>query len=92
MFVSYNICEKCYKPIAVQRYIDNCISQLPRLTLLAYKKIELMNMPQHRACLYVEGLTVFISLLSTWYNLSHLKYCLVACIPQRTCGTFHTIQ
>ena len=38
------MCEKCYKPIAVQRYIDNCISQLPRLTLLAYKQIELMNM------------------------------------------------
>ena len=88
----YYMCEKCYKPIAVQRYIDNCISQLPRLTLLAYKQIELMNMLSEQSLFVCRGLTVFISFLALGIIWSPLKYCLVACIPQRPFGTFHTIQ
>ena len=34
----YYLCEKYYKPITVQYYIANCISWIPRLTLL-----DLMN-------------------------------------------------
>ena len=30
----YYLCEKHYKPIAVQYYIANCVSWVPRLTLL----------------------------------------------------------
>ena len=56
------MCEKCYNPIAVQPYIANCISRLPRLTLLDLQ-IELMNMlsEQRTYCIHF--------LLSTWQNL-----------------------
>ena len=30
----YYLCEKYYKPIIVQYYIANCVSWVPRLTLL----------------------------------------------------------
>ena len=30
----YYLCEKYYKPITVQYYIANCVSWVPRLTLL----------------------------------------------------------
>ena len=30
----YYLCEKYYKPITVQYYIADCVSQVPRLTLL----------------------------------------------------------
>ena len=30
----YYLCEKCYKPITVQYYIADCVSWVPRLTLL----------------------------------------------------------
>ena len=30
----YYLCEKYYKPIAVQYYIANCVSWVPRLTLV----------------------------------------------------------
>ena len=30
----YYLCEKYYKPITVQYYIDDCVSWVPRLTLL----------------------------------------------------------
>ena len=28
------VCEKCYKPTTVQYYIADCVSWVPRLTLL----------------------------------------------------------
>ena len=33
-FLCYNLCEKYYKPIRVQYYIVDCVSWVPRLTLL----------------------------------------------------------
>ena len=44
-----DLCEKYYRPITVQYYIANCVSWVPRLTLLdlqtnwTYEQIELMN-------------------------------------------------
>ena len=57
------MCEKCYNPIAVQPYIANCISRLPRLTLLDLQ-IELMNMLSEQSLFVCIGLTVFISFLA----------------------------
>ena len=34
LFFTYYLCEKYYKPITVQYYIDDCVSWVPRLTLL----------------------------------------------------------
>ena len=35
LFFAFNtLCEKCYKPITVQYYIADCVSWVPRLTLL----------------------------------------------------------
>ena len=34
VFLMYYLCEKYYKPIIVQYYIANCVSWVPRLTLL----------------------------------------------------------
>ena len=34
LFFMYYLCEKCYKPITVQYYIADCVSWVPRLTLL----------------------------------------------------------
>ena len=34
LFFMYYLCEKYYKPITVQYYIANCVSWVPRLTLL----------------------------------------------------------
>ena len=36
-FKMYYLCEKCYKPIAVQYYIADCVSWVPRLTLLDFQ-------------------------------------------------------
>ena len=37
------LCEEYYQPITVQYYIANCVSWVPRLTLLDLKQIALMN-------------------------------------------------
>ena len=34
VFVLYVLCEKYYKPITVQYYIANCVSWVPRVSLL----------------------------------------------------------
>ena len=34
LFFTYCLCEKYLKPITVQYYIADCVSQVPRLTLL----------------------------------------------------------
>ena len=34
----YYLCEKYYKPITVQYYIADCVSWIPRLTLLDFYK------------------------------------------------------
>ena len=34
LFCMYYLCEKYYKPITVQYYIADCVSWVPRLTLL----------------------------------------------------------
>ena len=37
----YYSCEQCYKPITVQYYIVDCVSWVPRLTLLDLEQIGL---------------------------------------------------
>ena len=34
VFFMYHLCEKYYKPITVQYYVADCVSWVPRLTLL----------------------------------------------------------
>ena len=43
VFVVYYLCENCYEPITVQDYIVDCVSWIPRLTLLNLQT-GLMNM------------------------------------------------
>ena len=38
LFFMYYLCEKYYKPITVQYYIADCVSWIPRLTLLDFYK------------------------------------------------------
>ena len=37
LFSKHYLCEKYYKPIIVQYYVANCISWVPRLTLLGLR-------------------------------------------------------
>ena len=37
LFFMYYLCEKYYKPITVQYYIADCVSWVPRLTLLGLR-------------------------------------------------------
>ena len=38
LFVIYHLYKKCYNPITVQYYIVDCVSWVPRLTLLDFHK------------------------------------------------------
>ena len=62
LFFMYYLCEKYYKPITVQYYITDCVSWVPRLTLLdlrtnwSYKRAlgtELVCM-QGTYCIYLK--------------------------------------
>ena len=37
LFFMYYLCENCYKPMTVEHCIANCVSCVPRLTLLDLK-------------------------------------------------------
>ena len=57
LFVMLYLCEKYYKPITVQYYIANCVSWVPRLTLLDLtNKLDLRTRSQNRTCSYVGDL------------------------------------
>ena len=49
-FLMHYLCEKYYKAITVQYYVDDFVSWVPRLTLL------LQMCSQNRTCSYVEDL------------------------------------
>ena len=53
----YYLCEKYYKPITVQHYVANCVSSVPRLTLLDLQ-IEHTNALLERNSFVCRGLTV----------------------------------
>ena len=58
----YYLCEKYYKPITVQYYIDNCVSWVPRLTFLdLYQQIGLMNMLLEQNSFVCKGLSVYFN-------------------------------
>ena len=67
LFFMYYLCEKYYKPITVQYYIADCVSWVPRLTLLdlqtswAYKRIGLTNALLEWNSFICRGLTVLCS-------------------------------
>ena len=44
----YHLCEECHKPMTVQYYITDCVSWVPRLTLL-----DLGMLSGNGACSYV---------------------------------------
>ena len=53
----YYLCEKYYKPIPVQYYIGDCLSWVPRLTLLDLKdKLDLRPRSRNRTHLLVGDL------------------------------------
>ena len=53
LFFMYYLCEKHYQPVAVQYYMANCVSCIPRLTLL-----DLMNWLLEQKLFTCRGLTV----------------------------------
>ena len=62
LFFMYYLCEKYYKPIAVQYCIADCVSWVPRLTLLDLRTtksnfVGLMNVLSERTSLVFRGLT-----------------------------------
>ena len=54
----YYLCEKYYKPITVQYYIADCVSWVPRITLLDLAKIGLTNTLLEQNSFVCKGLTV----------------------------------
>ena len=56
----YYLCEKYYKPIMGQDYIADCVSWVPRLTLLDLtNKLNLMNVLSEQDSFVCRGLTVW---------------------------------
>ena len=56
----YYLCEKYHKPITAECYIADCLSWVPRLTLLDLtNKLDLSTCPWNRARLYVGDLLCF---------------------------------
>ena len=50
----YYLCEKSYKPITVQYSISDCVSLVPRLTLLGFmNKLDLRTHSRNRMRSYV---------------------------------------
>ena len=68
---TYCLCEKYHKPITRQCYIANCVSWVPRLTLLDLKIDWTYKHAPRMKIVHMEGLT----LLSEWvgWNLQHDK-------------------
>ena len=60
LFSMYYLCEKHYKPITVQYYIADCVSWVPRLTLL--EQTGLTNALLEQNSFICRGLTVFLFL------------------------------
>ena len=53
----YYLCEKYYKPITVQYYIADCVSWVPRLTLLDLtNKLDLRMLSRNETRSYVGDL------------------------------------
>ena len=67
----YYLCEKYYKPITVQYFIDHCVSWVPRLTWFNLKKkqLDLMNVLSEWNSFICRRLTVYHFINS----LSYLK-------------------
>ena len=57
----YYLCEKYYKSIAIQNYLANCVSWIPRLTYCTYEKTELKNVLSEQNSSAYRGLTVLQS-------------------------------
>ena len=62
----YYLCGKYYKPITVQYYTADCVSWVPRLTLLDLQ-IGVTNALSEWNSLVCRGLTVYVHVcLSNW--------------------------
>ena len=57
LFFAYHLCEKCYKPIAVQYHIAGCVSLGLRLTLL---DLQMHSEQRVVRTFVVRGLTVLM--------------------------------
>ena len=77
----YYLCEKYYKPITVQYYVADCVSWVPRLTLLdlwtnwIYKctlRMELVHM-YGTYCTYIY-IYIYLSIYLSIYHLSIYIY------------------
>ena len=66
----YYLCEKYYKPITVQYYIADCVSWVPRLTLLDLGT----NWIYERALK-----TEFVCMQGTYYSLMSQHHSILAC-------------
>ena len=63
LFFMYYLCENDYKPVTAQYYIANCVSWVPRLTLLDLtNKLDLTNALSERNSCICRGLTVIITI------------------------------
>ena len=64
LFFMYYLGEKYYKPITVRYYIADCVSWVPRLTLLDYEQIGVTNTLSERNSFVCRGLTVSTMVVS----------------------------
>ena len=71
VFLIYYLCEKYYKPITVQ-YYTNCVSWVPRLTLLTDKQVGFMNTLSERNSFICRGLTYIVTKRSLYLTLDQL--------------------
>ena len=57
LFFMYYLCEKYYKPFTVQYYVANCVTWVPRLTLLDFtNKLDLRMCSRNGTHSYVGDL------------------------------------
>ena len=67
LFFCTYLCKKYYKPIIVQYYIADCVSWVPRLTLLVLKrKLDLWTHSQDGTHWYGRGDLLYYFLIKTW--------------------------
>ena len=59
LFLMSHLCDKYYKPVTVQNYIADCVSWVPRLTLLVYEQIGLTYVFSEQNLLVCRGFAVF---------------------------------
>ena len=79
LFFMYYLCEKYYKPIRVQYFIADCVSSVPRLTLLGLQ-IALMNVLSEWNSFVCRRLVVLrqrslMCLICLFLGLSCLRLC-----------------